>query len=98
MRVTVKIKDDRPGSGPVPEGGPPAVAPPPVASPAGTPAAGGGTGPEAGGGPSPELAARAARLGAISAGPAPSGAPDGSLIHGPPETVWAVAACAGWHG
>jgi hypothetical protein len=78
MRVTVKIKDDRPGSGPVPEGGPPAVAPPPVASPAGTPAAGGGTGPEAGGGPSPELAARAARLGAISAGPAPSGAPDGA--------------------
>jgi hypothetical protein len=78
MRVTVQIDDERPGTAPAPEGGPMAVPLPPAASPAGTPAAGGSGGPEAGGGPSPELAARAARLGAISAGPAPSGAPVGA--------------------
>jgi hypothetical protein len=78
MRVTLQIDDERPGTVPAPEGGPPAVAPPPAASPTGTATPGATTGPGAGGGPSPELAARAARLGAVSAGPAPSGPPAGA--------------------
>ena len=71
MRVTVKIDDERSGSAPAPEGGQPVMS-----SSAGSP--GGMAAPEAAGGPSPELAARAARLGAISAGPAPSGPPGGA--------------------
>jgi hypothetical protein len=80
MRVTVQIDDERPGADSAQQDTGPAAA---VTS-AGSPSAGGTSGgpdpgtPDGGAaaGPSAELAARAARLGAISAGPAPSGPPD----------------------
>jgi hypothetical protein len=72
MRVTVQIDDDRGGSdAAAPEAGQPAAEP--LAG--STQSAGAPIGTAAG--PSAELAARAARLGAISAGPAPSGPPGG---------------------
>jgi len=84
MRVTVQIDDDRGGSDAAPpEAGQPEVGPAAVSAQSAGPTAGGTAA-----GPSAELAARAARLGAISAGPAPSRPPGGEgapgfLIEGP---------------